>query len=91
MPYILPVRRDILMQFNEKDRRLHISTLDIEGPGELEYIFYRLCQLYIVKHGRKFEVLNAIVGVLETTKGEVCRRILEPYEDRKMRENGDVG
>ena len=91
MPYILPARRDILFLYDEKTRRLQINTVEIGGLGDLAYIIYRLLQLYIVKHGRNFAILNAIVGVLETTKGEFERRILTPYEDRKMRENGDVG
>ena len=90
MPYVLPERRNLLVRFDEKSRQLAVSTLEITSPGDLAFVFYRLCQLYIIRNGRKFETLNGLVGVLETTKGEVSRRILAPYEDRKMRENGDV-
>ena len=31
-----------------------------------------------------------VVGVLETVKGEFQRRLLEPYEDVKREERGDV-
>ena len=90
MPYVTPERRELLMQFDEKNHRLVVSTINITSPGDLAFVFYRICQFYVIRNGRKFETLNAIVGVLETTKGEFSRRILAPYEDRKMRENGDV-
>lgn len=90
MPYVTPDRRELLAQFDEKNHRFVVSTLNITSPGDLAFVFYRLCQLYVIRNGRKFETLNGIVGVLETTKSEFIRRILAPYEDRKMRENGDV-
>lgn len=90
MPYVLPARRELLVQFDAKTHQMNVSTLEITSPGDLAFVIYRLCQLYIIRNGRKFETLNGLVGVLETTKGEVSRRILWPYEDRKMRENGDV-
>lgn len=91
MPYIQEARRDLLLQYDEKSHQLRIATMNVEGPGDLAYVIYRICQLYVIKHGRSFAVLNAIVGVLTTTKDEFTRRVLAPYEDRKMRENGDVG
>ena len=90
MPYVTPDRRELLVQFDAKNHRFVVNTLDITSPEDLAFVFYRLCQLYVIRNGRKFETLNGIVGVLETTKGEFSRRILAPYEDRKMRENGDV-
>ena len=91
MPYIPNERRDLLVQFDEKNHRFLISTINVTTPGDLAFVFYRLCQFFIIRNGRKFETLNALIGVLETTKGEVSRRIVWPYEDKKMRENGDVG
>ena len=91
MPYIPNERRDLLVQFDEKNHRFLISTINVTTPGDLACVFYRLCQFFIIRNGRKFETLNALIGVLETTKGEVNRRIVWPYEDKKMRENGDVG
>ena len=90
MPYVAADRRELLAQFDAKNHRFVVSTLNITSPGDLAYVFYRLCQLYIIRNGRRFETLNGLVGVLETTKGEVSRRIVWLYEDRKMRENGDV-
>ncbi len=32
---------------------------------------------------------NALIGVLESAKLELYRRMIAPYEDVKMKENGD--
>lgn len=37
-----------------------------------------------------YQTANAIVGALECAKQEFIRRTLNPYEDRKIEENGDV-
>lgn len=55
--------------------------------GELNYVISTLIdELY----DRNYASLNAAIGVLECAKLELYRRILGPYEDKKIIENGDV-
>ncbi len=80
MPYIAPEDRARL------DRG--------EAPasaGELNYAITRLVDAYMERAGGiRYARLNEVVGALECAKLELYRRLAAPYEDEKIRENGDV-
>jgi hypothetical protein len=57
--------------------------------GELNYIFSKLAWEYFQKN-RNYQGINDIVGALEGAKLEFNRRVVGPYEDLKIEENGDV-
>jgi hypothetical protein len=40
--------------------------------------------------GKNYQTVNDIVGALEGAKMEFYRRAAAPYEDLKIKENGDV-
>lgn len=52
--------------------------------GDLEFCFFYILQKLASGDMRKFLTMNALVGVLETTKAEFIRRIMGPYEDLKL-------
>jgi hypothetical protein len=79
MPYIV----------TEARRRLADTGTPLTA-GELNYLFTTLCVLYVNDHGLKYETLNTIVGALESAKAEFQRRVVAPYEDGKIKTNGDV-
>ena len=58
--------------------------------GELNYCFTYLALAYIDHRGLSYEILNDAVGALECAKQELLRRVVAPYEDRKIKENGDI-
>jgi hypothetical protein len=58
--------------------------------GELNYLFTMLALEYMEHKGLKYQTINDIVGALEGAKLEFYRRIAAPYEDTKIKENGDV-
>lgn len=60
------------------------------NAGELNYRFTQICTEYILTHGLKYSVLNDCVGALEGAKLELYRRVAAPYEDVKIKANGDV-
>lgn len=64
---------------------------DPETAGELNYAITRLLVGYM-EHGesRGYGEINEIVGVLECAKLEFYQRIAVPYEDKKIKQNGDV-
>ena len=55
--------------------------------GELNYLITRILkEVYPLRYFN----LNRSVGVLECCKLEFYRRVIAPYEERKIEENGDV-
>ena len=89
MPYI---DKDTRSLFDNKIDML-LNTLcddDKFNPGELNYIIYRLLRGIVKRKGIRYELLNALAGVLECCGIEFQRRVVAPYEDKKIKENGDV-
>ena len=82
------------MPYISQDARLNLFTND-NGPepnhaGELNYLFTSIIIKYIEQHGLRYSTLNDIIGALECCKLELYRRIIIPYEDKKIAENEDV-
>lgn len=80
MPYIPQEDRSELLY----DLRLP------ETAGELNFVFTNICHSYIAKKKLSYQTLNDIIGALEGCKLELYRRTVAPYEDEKIKENGDV-
>ena len=80
MPYIDEVRRVKLLEFNDQP----------QNAGELNFLITNLITKYIFMKGEKYQNYNDVIGALEGAKLEIYRRKIAPYEDIKMRENGDV-
>lgn len=79
MPYITP------------DRRIAIdSGTRPATAGELNYQLTQAIKSYWVNGPRNYQSINDIIGALEGAKAEFQRRIVAPYEDGKIRDNGDV-
>lgn len=59
----------------------------ISRDGSLNYVISSVINnLY----DTNYTDLNAAIGVLECAKMELYRRVVAPYEDTKIIENGDV-
>lgn len=61
-----------------------------KNVGELNYTITEACVEYFREHGGRYQQVNDILGALEGAKLEFYRRIAAPYEDAKIKENGDV-
>lgn len=81
MPYIVPGDRAGL--------RPH-ATLFAVTPGELNFQITTLIERYYAHRGPGYTVINDVLGALEGAKLEFYRRVAAPYEDVKIRDNGDV-
>lgn len=80
MPYI-----------KKEDRGNFIFTnIAPQHPGELNYCFTLISQLYLAEHGLNYQHINDVIGALECCKMELQRRIIGAYEDKKIAQNGDV-
>lgn len=79
MPYIPPEDRKVLDSGERKPATV----------GELNYVITRQVIDYL--DGQiSYDTINAVVGCLESVKVEMNRRFTAPYEDSKVRQNGDV-
>ena len=87
MPYIAQERRP---RYDDAIAAL-VDTIDSGTPGgDMNYIITRLLVDWIRKRCLSYAVLADAVGVLETAKLELYRRVAGSYEDGKIEENGDV-
>jgi hypothetical protein len=66
------------------------TALVPESPGEMNYLFTRIALIYAKTHGVNYQTINDVLGALEGAKNEFYRRVAVPYEDKKIKENGDV-
>jgi hypothetical protein len=80
MPYIKQRDREIL------DAGMRMP----DTAGELNYMITMLLLRYLVKKGVCYQTCNDIVGALDNAKSEFKRRVQDPYEDTKIKENGEV-
>ncbi len=77
MPYITAADRE------------WVSHYEPVNPGQLTYALTRLVVEYADKCGPRFQTFAEILGALEATKLEMYRRVVAPYENKKLAENGD--
>ena len=80
MPYISKVSRKAI----DSGQRDPISA------GELNYELTRTIIDYLDNKGKSYQTMNDIIGALEGCKQEFYARVVRPYEDEKIKENGDV-
>lgn len=83
MPYI-----------KEFDREYFNASIDeivdsIRDPGDLCYCVYRMLK-DIFEKDKRFKTISSLIGELECSKLEFYRRVVSPYEDKKIDENGDI-
>jgi hypothetical protein len=69
---------------------LENSVISMSHPGHLNYLITQLCQEYQELNGLSYQTINDIVGALTCAKEEYYRRVAVPYENQKIKSNGDV-
>lgn len=80
MPYITPERR----------AALEYSITVPKNAGELNFMLAQLIIGYFHYHGVSYQTCNDVEGVLGCFGKEFYRRVTAPYEDGKIKTNGDV-
>ena len=61
-----------------------------KNPGELTYQITVLLKDYLAANGEKYKTYAEMLGALEGAKLDLVKRKINPYEDQKQEENGDV-
>jgi hypothetical protein len=89
MPYIKPDERKKfqVIEFAVADLITERTPLT---AGDLNYLLTRILHAHLYAKGVSYTTMNEILGVLEAAKLEFNRRIVAPYEDEKIKQNGDV-
>jgi len=84
MPYIKAERR---LLFDE-----HIEKIvqNINSGGEINYCIFRICLEFIKKNGLSYDNSMIPFSALSAAQMELYRKVIAPYEDIKIAENGDV-
>jgi hypothetical protein len=86
MPYIREEERKLYRQ-TLADLVSKLRSRNTESGDVVYCIYWLLKQLY---GEGNFDVRSDALKVLEAAKLEYYRRIMAPYEDGKINENGDV-
>lgn len=86
MPYIKQTRRQ------ELDKLIDSLATELNysdsWQGDLNYVITKLTLSRI--DSVNYTNINNAIGVLECAKQELYRKLAAPYEDKKIKENGDV-
>lgn len=82
------------MPYIEKDRRKYMDEIvrlmkafKVKANGDLNYILYKFCKEHVESSYNNYK---NFCGELRQCATEIERRILGPYEDEKIKENGDI-
>jgi hypothetical protein len=81
MPYVTQEKRPKLNKVVEA-----LIDAQVVANGDLNYILYTYCK-YNVKPS--YNNYKNFIGELHECAHEIRRRLLGPYEDEKIKENGD--
>jgi hypothetical protein len=88
MPYIKQAQRRVLDNEPVIDVASHITLDSI--TGEFNYVISTIANELVQTYGRSYKVMSAIRAAMEDASAEFYRRVMAPYEDEKIAENGDV-
>lgn len=86
MPYIEPRQRELF----EKSLNNLINLVCCKG--DMTYIVTRLIHLYITRHiqMKNYEALSQGKSILADALDEFNNAVMNPYENKKRRENGPI-
>lgn len=88
MPYIQQEQRDKFdQQISNLSEAIEKNTNEISIDGVLNYIISRLIHEHYTPSYFNY---NKAIGMLECAKLELYRRLIGPYEDTKIKINGDL-
>ncbi len=92
MPYIKQADRKIFGTTLKKLIELILDPTKFgtrAKAGVLNYLFTVILKS-VLDDDKRYDTANSLVGALECCKLELYRRYIAPYEDEKIKENGDV-
>ena len=87
MPYIGKQSRERLKPLTDAIKNEYFNN-----PAELNYLVAMITDHYLDQTHTKisYQRYNDVIGALEANKLELYRRSVSDYEDKKIKENGDL-
>jgi hypothetical protein len=77
------------MPYITEQNRISVNKFGPTSSGELNYAICRLISNYL-GDSPDYSRFNDAIGALEGAKFEIHRRLIVPYENQKIHDNGDV-
>jgi len=92
MPYIKKEDRDRIIEWEYDNMSKHamIDVEEIGTAGEMQYAMAFMFKSYMKRKGLNYQNCNDVMGALAGAQMEFYRRCVQPYEDEKIKSNGDV-
>lgn len=94
MPYIDQVRRTEKIDYEgtsaSRDDIGVIMGLACDNGGDLQYMLAVAIDTYITRHGLRYQNCQDIMGALAGALHEFQRCVVDPYEEKKIKDNGPV-
>jgi len=92
MPYVKQEQRDVIDPMMDGIMAYVGGTTRTEdlAAGNLNYIITKIISEWVLSKGLRYATINEVKGVLHSVIDEFDRRVVGPYEDRKIEDNGDV-
>ena len=93
MPYI---KQDFRDEIEDTTNFIRLVTYfvtvknDQDACGMLNYIIYTLVRTRMIVKGKGYFFFAWVVGTLICAILEIYRRLVAPYEEEKIKENGDI-
>jgi DNA-binding protein len=80
MPYITKEAREELKK----------AIRSPANKGELNYVLTLFMLHYVQHQGASYQTISDAISAATDAGEEMRRRLLNPYEDKKIRQNGDI-
>jgi hypothetical protein len=74
----------------EHQREMLDAGAEPNGPGELNYCITVMVKEYMEGRTLNYALINEVMGAMACARAEFYRRVAVPYEEQKIKENGDV-
>lgn len=84
MPYIKDEEKKKFTKF------INNLTTYINSKGDLNYVICEIVGRIINQTGVNYTNMSEKIDAVHDAEAELRRRLLDPYEDKKIIENGDV-
>ena len=78
------------MPYIKKKHRDELFYREPQNAGELQYLMAEMFKDYMHRQGKRYQTLNDVMGALSGAQMEFYRKVVEPYEDKKISQNGGV-
>lgn len=85
MPYIEQDRREAI-----KASGGYLNLNSLRTPGELNYALSEVAKAYLKGKPVRYDSMAEVVAAFDNAKDEFRRRVLHPYENSKIEQNGDI-